>query len=105
MTVFTKVANHLVLLYPRKEDRVGGQAQQVKHAQDVNYLRLAFPDDWAERNYTKLAEWEEELCGKWKVLDEMLKKFKAEGDKVLVFSRSVKLLDCLASFCEFNYPE
>ena len=36
-----------------------------------------------------------EYCGKWQVLETLLREWKKEANKVLIFTKSVKLLDML----------
>ncbi|CAI5758178.1 unnamed protein product [Candida verbasci] len=44
-------------------------------------------------------------CGKLIILDKMLKKFKAEGSRVLIFSQMSRLLDILEDYCYFREYE
>ena len=41
-------------------------------------------------------------CGKMIVLDKLLKKFKAQGSRVLIFSQMNRLLDILEDYCELR---
>lgn len=43
--------------------------------------------------------------GKMIILDKMLKKFKAEGSRVLIFSQMSRLLDILEDYCYFREYE
>ncbi|KAF1809398.1 hypothetical protein P152DRAFT_162825 [Eremomyces bilateralis CBS 781.70] len=87
-----RAANHLCLLVPSGLDHV------EKEKRDVDWLKEALPDEWRrlyrERdnimNYAR-----EEYCGKWKVLKKLLGFWSSNGDKVLVFSHSVRLLKML----------
>lgn len=92
LQTFQKIANHLALLLPHSPD--GGE----KHEKELEKLKMAMPDSWqdmyAQRDsilhYTDL-----QFCGKWRILKKLLKLWHDSGDKVLVFSYSVRLLDML----------
>ena len=56
------------------------------------------PDQWRElyRNRDSIVNYSNpEFCGKWKILKKLLRFWHANGDKVLVFSHSVRLLRML----------
>ncbi|KAL1958363.1 hypothetical protein VTO42DRAFT_4464 [Malbranchea cinnamomea] len=84
-----KLSNHLATLIPQPTD------PQDKQEKDLEMLQIALPDQWRELylqrgsivNYSN-----PEFCGKWKVLKKLLKWWHTNGDKVLVFSHSVRLL-------------
>jgi SNF2 family DNA or RNA helicase len=92
MMVLRKLANHLTLLAPSTTDL------ENKHEQELRTLRTCLPDTWKAlydqrdqiRNLVN-----PEFCGKWKILKRLLKFWHANGDKVLVFSHSVRLLRIL----------
>lgn len=87
-----KLSNHVALLLPT------GEADKEQHEKETFYLKTAMPDGWPEMyhnrdsilNYAKT-----EFCGKWRILRKLLKLWYDEGDKVLVFSHSVRLLKML----------
>ncbi|THX06223.1 hypothetical protein D6D13_06735 [Aureobasidium pullulans] len=87
-----KLANHLALLCPQSKDSKEMQDKELEN------LQLALPDNWLDMytnrdqitNYAK-----SDFCGKWKVLRKLLKFWHSNGDKVLVFSHSVRLLKML----------
>ena len=87
-----KICNHLALLIPQ-----GGDARE-KQEKDMQMLQDTFPEKWREmyqsrgsmKNFA-----DPDFCGKWKVLKKLLKFWHDAGDKVLVFSRSVRLLNML----------
>ncbi|KAI9885578.1 MAG: hypothetical protein M1823_002637 [Watsoniomyces obsoletus] len=93
-----KLSNHLAILIPQGTD------PQEKQQKDLKYLQLVLPDRWKELyasrdsiiNYAN-----PDFCGKWKVLRKLLRFWHANGDKVLVFSHSVRLLKMLQSL--FNH--
>ncbi|KAG0646712.1 Chromatin remodeling [Hyphodiscus hymeniophilus] len=92
MTTLQKLSNHLALLIPRMEDL------PEKQARDLEFLQIMLPDHWkdlyeARDSPQTLAN--PEFCGKWQVLKKLLNHWHENGDKVLIFSHSVKLLRML----------
>ncbi|KAI2639984.1 P-loop containing nucleoside triphosphate hydrolase protein [Xylaria nigripes] len=87
-----KLANHFNLLMPRNAD-LPDKAQR-----ELRILQAAAPKDW-KSHYTNrnsiLHLANPEYCGKWKVLKKLLEFWHKNGDKVLVFSHSVRLLSIL----------
>ncbi|KAL7623181.1 hypothetical protein AAE478_006862 [Parahypoxylon ruwenzoriense] len=87
-----KLSNHFNLLIPQTSDIMD------KHERELRFLKAAMPHTWKD-HYTSrdslvnLAN--PEYCGKWKVLKKLLKFWHTNGDKVLVFSHSVRLLRIL----------
>ena len=87
-----KLSNHTALLLPT------GEADREQHDRELFYLQTAIPDEWRElyqqrdniMNYAN-----QDFCGKWKILRKLLKFWFSNGDKVLVFSHSVRLLKML----------
>ncbi|KAF2263594.1 hypothetical protein CC78DRAFT_568920 [Lojkania enalia] len=95
MVTLSKLANHLALLLPATND------PPDKQTKDLDNLQLACPDKWKDLYRIKdniLVQSKSEFCGKWKVLKRLLDFWRASGDKVLVFSHSVRLLRLLKSF-------
>ncbi|KAG5941324.1 hypothetical protein E4U53_007430 [Claviceps sorghi] len=92
MIVLQKLANHLALLTPSTTD------MDEKHEKELRTLQTCMPDKWKPmyeqrdqiRNLVN-----PEFCGKWKVLKKLLRFWHQHGDKVLVFSHSVRLLRIL----------
>ncbi|KAI1485842.1 P-loop containing nucleoside triphosphate hydrolase protein [Biscogniauxia mediterranea] len=87
-----KLSNHFNLLIPRTADTI------AKHQRELRFLQAAMPHSWKEHyrdreSLLNLAN--QEYCGKWKVLKQLLKFWHNNGDKVLVFSHSVRLLKIL----------
>ncbi|KAK9899632.1 hypothetical protein P389DRAFT_164661 [Cystobasidium minutum MCA 4210] len=101
ITIFTKVANHAVLIYPDKKDKI---QQPEKYAQDQELIRWAYQDTYRDRGgdltLNNAAETDKRLCGKWPILRDLLESWHAKGDKVLLFSRSTRLLDALEWWIE-----
>jgi SNF2 family DNA or RNA helicase len=87
-----RLANHVALLVPSAE------ADLDKHEKDLERLKIALPEMWKELyeqrdsliNYANI-----NFCGKWTVLKKLLRLWYSNGDKVLVFSHSVRLLRML----------
>ena len=87
-----KLSNHLALLIPRGSD------QPEKQEKDLELLMTAVPDLWEElyRDRDSILNFSNpNFCGKWKVLKKLLRFWHGNGDKVLVFSHSVRLLKML----------
>ncbi|KAF2090191.1 hypothetical protein K490DRAFT_35959 [Saccharata proteae CBS 121410] len=87
-----KLANHIAQLIPSSVD------PHEKQGKDLDALKIAMPEDWEDLysqrdsilNYANT-----EFCGKWAILKKLLQFWHANGDKVLVFSHSVRLLKML----------
>lgn len=94
LMMLQRLSNHLAMLIPNSEE------SKEKQEKDATVLQLALPDDWKEiyrnRDVAKATNWtDERFCGKWRVLKKLLKFWHSNGDKVLVFSHSVRLLRML----------
>ncbi|KAL8942826.1 MAG: hypothetical protein Q9216_001441 [Gyalolechia sp. 2 TL-2023] len=87
-----KLSNHLAMLIPQSTD------SKDRQDKDLEMLQIAVPERWRElyRNRDSILNYSNpEFCGKWKILKKLLTFWHANGDKVLVFSHSVKLLKML----------
>lgn len=88
-----RLANHLAMIIPSTQDK------PEKQEKDAEILQMAMPEKWKDlyrtrdsiTNYANQA-----YCGKWRVLKKLLRFWYQSGDKVLVFSHSVRLLKMLA---------
>ncbi|KAF9690587.1 hypothetical protein EKO04_011339 [Ascochyta lentis] len=92
MVTLQKLANHIALIVPSSTDN------KEKQAKDLQNLETACPETFQElwRNRDAiLNQSQREFCGKWKVLRRLLDFWHANGDKVLIFSHSVRLLRLL----------
>lgn len=92
MMSLQKMSNHVTLMVPSSLDLAD------KQKSELDLLRMALPETWEELYHKRdsmvnLAN--PEFCGKWKILKKLLRFWHANGDKVLVFSHSVKLLRIL----------
>ena len=88
-----KLANHVALLIP------GGESDREKHDKELDKLETALPKLWRslyEQRDSIMNYANTDFCGKWRVLKKLLKLWYESGDKVLVFSHSVRLLRMLA---------
>jgi SNF2 family DNA or RNA helicase len=87
-----KLSNHLALLIPSSTE------PQDKQLRDLEFLQTMVPNKWKDlfSNRDSLVNLSNpEYCGKWRVLKKLLRFWHGNGDKVLVFSHSVKLLKML----------
>ncbi|KKK21084.1 DNA excision repair protein [Aspergillus rambellii] len=92
IAVLQKLSNHLAILIPQ-----GGDSYE-KQEKDKEMLEIAVPGQWENlyRTRDSIVNYANpEFCGKWKVLRRLLKWWHSNGDKVLVFSHSVRLLKML----------
>ncbi|KAJ2900998.1 DNA excision repair protein [Zalerion maritima] len=89
MFTLQKLANHLTLLIPSTVDPT------PKQEKELDNLKVCVPEDWEVlfENRDRLTMLSNpEFCGKWKILKKLLKVWHGNGDKVLVFSHSVRML-------------
>lgn len=101
--VLQKISNHLAVLIPQGSD------SSEKQAKDLDILQIAMPEQWQaiyrERD-SIMHTGNPEYCGKWRVLKKLLSFWHAQGgNKVLIFSHSVRLLRMLQDLfisTEFN---
>ncbi len=87
-----KLSNHLAILIPQSTD------PKEKQDKDLEMLQIAVPSEWRPlyRNRDSILNYSNpEFCGKWKILKKLLRFWHGNGDKVLVFSHSVRLLKML----------
>ena len=96
-----KLSSHFNLLIPQTGDVTDKQRRELR------FLQAAMPDNWRQyhaKRESLLDLANPEFCGKWKVLRKLLKFWHEAGDKVLVFSHSVRLLRVLRHlFSNTNY--
>ncbi|KAF2653514.1 hypothetical protein K491DRAFT_694687 [Lophiostoma macrostomum CBS 122681] len=92
MISLKNIADHLALLLPKTTESPERQNKALEN------LQMACPDTWKDlyRNRENLyVSAPREFCGKWKVLKRLLDFWQSNGDKVLIFSHSVRLLRLL----------
>lgn len=91
MNILRNLASHIGLLIPSGSD-------PDRLTKDLDYLQIACPDNWrklySERESVVMLS-NSAFCGKWRVLSKLLAFWHSNGDKVLVFSHSVRLLKLL----------
>ncbi|KAG8792318.1 hypothetical protein FRC12_006504 [Ceratobasidium sp. 428] len=88
MQLFVEISNHIILICPGFKGETDEQ-----RARRREYVKIAFPGQTI-RQADLLND--DSLCGKWKVLSQLLDTWKTEGgNKVLIFSKSVKILEML----------
>lgn len=92
MMYLQRLSNHLAMLIPSSQD------PKDKQEKDVEVLQLSLPDKWQDlyRTRDNIVNYaNQDYCGKWRVLKKLLRFWHQNGDKVLVFSHSVRLLKML----------
>ncbi|KAH7356770.1 DNA excision repair protein-like protein [Rhexocercosporidium sp. MPI-PUGE-AT-0058] len=92
ITILQKLSNHLAILMPNPDD------PPEKRERDLDHFKEILPDHWRDlyENRGSLATLSNpEFCGKWAILKKLLKYWHENGDKVLIFSHSVRLLELL----------
>lgn len=92
LVTLQKLANHVALLIPP------GESDKEKHDKELEKLEIALPTLWKDlyRDRDSILNFAiQDFCGKWRVLKKLLKLWYNNGDKVLVFSHSVRLLKML----------
>ncbi|KAI0695319.1 P-loop containing nucleoside triphosphate hydrolase protein [Cytidiella melzeri] len=88
MSTLIKISNHLALILPAPSDN----AHQVLRNRELS--EQVFPSKAAPKYGPSMLK--PQYCGKWLVLESLLKEWhKDRSNKVLIFTKSVKLLDML----------
>ncbi|KAH8114900.1 P-loop containing nucleoside triphosphate hydrolase protein [Phellopilus nigrolimitatus] len=88
LTVLLKISNHLALILPSPNDT----EEQTKRNREVS--KIAFKGETIPKYGPAILL--PQFCGKWDVLNLLLKEWqKDRANKVLIFTKSVKLLDML----------
>lgn len=94
-----KCSNHVALVFPDPEDASSKDPDRMeRYHRQLSYVQLMFPDSWQSKRCNAANGMEPELCGKWKVLAGMLAQWHANGDKVLLFSTNLRLLQFIEFF-------
>ncbi|KAH9922295.1 P-loop containing nucleoside triphosphate hydrolase protein [Epithele typhae] len=97
MSTLIKISNHLVLILPAPTDTT----DQIARNRELS--KTAFPSEVIPKYGPAMLR--PEYCGKWQVLDMLLKEWRQDvsnemSNKVLIFTKSVKLLEMLAYHLE-----
>ncbi|KAI0085593.1 P-loop containing nucleoside triphosphate hydrolase protein [Irpex rosettiformis] len=88
MSTLIKISNHLALILPAPTDK----AEQVLRNRELS--EQIFPRNAVPKYGTAMLN--PNYCGKWRVLESLLKEWhKDKSNKVLIFTKSVKLLEML----------
>ncbi|GJJ09268.1 hypothetical protein Clacol_003490 [Clathrus columnatus] len=104
MQILIKISNHLALILPAPIDT---PEQTQRHREQANIGWPPVNGIPTAPSYAQ-AVFDPRMCGKWKVLKDLLEAWRREGNnKVLIFTKSVKLLEMLEhrlkeSFIEFR---
>mmetsp|Transcript_17399 Transcript_17399/g.33955 ORF Transcript_17399/g.33955 Transcript_17399/m.33955 type:complete len:807 (+) Transcript_17399:89-2509(+) len=87
-------------LFNNKNQSLNNILMQLRKVCNHPFLLREPEDDSGELSTDeRLVEW----CGKMKLLDAMLRRFQAEGHKVLIFSQMTAMLDILQDFCDYRH--
>ena len=104
--ILMDVATHLALAFPDKRDQKSNDpADRERYRRQLEYVQKLYPDDWQARIQQSNVGDRPEYCGKWRVMKELLKAWKKEGAKVLIFSRRIRVLDYIAAYIEMEAHE
>lgn len=87
MSILIKLSNHLGLILPGPKDT------PEQTARNRTLAEIAFPEGDIPKYGTAMMQ--PQYCGKWAVLEILLKEWRKETNKVLIFTKSVKLLEML----------
>lgn len=94
-----KCSNHVALVFPDPEDASSREPDRMeRYERQLSYVQLMFPDSWQSKRCNAANGMEPEFCGKWKVLAGLLSQWHADGDKVLLFSTNIRLLQFIEFF-------
>ncbi|KAJ1586232.1 hypothetical protein NDA14_000907 [Ustilago hordei] len=94
-----KCSNHVALVFPDPEDASSREPDRMeRYDRQLSYVQLMFPDSWQSKRCNAANGMEPEFCGKWKVLTGLLSQWHADGDKVLLFSTNMRLLQFIEFF-------
>jgi SNF2 family DNA or RNA helicase len=94
-----KCSNHVALVFPDPEDLSSHDPDRMdRYERQLSYVQLMFPDSWQLKRCNATNGMDPELCGKWKVLARLLQQWHADGDKVLLFSTNLRLLQFIEFF-------
>ncbi|SPO22736.1 related to RAD26 - DNA repair and recombination protein [Ustilago trichophora] len=94
-----KCSNHVALVFPDPEDASSREPDRVeRYERQLSYVQLMFPDNWQDKRCNVVNGMEPDFCGKWKVLAGLLQQWHSDGDKVLLFSTNIRLLQFIEFF-------
>ncbi|KAK3149815.1 hypothetical protein QOZ80_3AG0223310 [Eleusine coracana subsp. coracana] len=92
-----QISNHLELIKPNPKDDIEKQKKDAELAAAVIGSDIDLVDGCAKsENFMSLSD--AEHCGKMRALEMLLSLWTQQGDKILLFSYSVRMLDILEKF-------
>jgi SNF2 family DNA or RNA helicase len=105
-----RCSNHLALVFPDPQDNIevnadstqADQMRKFRYHRQIGIVQQMFPNAWQSKQNNKINGFTKEYCGKWLILRTLLQEWKANGDKVLLFSLNLRLLDWIAYFVEME---
>lgn len=94
--LLTCLSNHCALFFPDLKDRLSPKEEvRLRHEKQVDYTKRLWPEHHARLHNDMANGLRADLCGKWLVLRDLLTQWHQQGDKVLLFSRNLRLLSWL----------
>uniref|UniRef100_A0A803MZ19 Helicase C-terminal domain-containing protein n=1 Tax=Chenopodium quinoa TaxID=63459 RepID=A0A803MZ19_CHEQI len=97
MRLQTQISNHLELIKPNPKDDLDKQKKDADLAKEVYGIDIDLVGGSAQ-NESFMGLSEAKDCGKMRVLERFMASWLSHGDKVLLFSHSVRMLDILEKF-------
>jgi len=105
-----RCSNHLALVFPDPHDNITispsspliDEMRKHRFLRQTEIVQQMFPDSWQTKTNNKTNGFRAEYCGKWLVLRRLMQEWKIQGDKVLLFSMNLRLLDWLSYFVEME---
>ncbi|KAL3848831.1 hypothetical protein ACJIZ3_010713 [Penstemon smallii] len=86
-----QISNHLELIKPNSKD------DQEKQRKDADFASAIFGNDM-DQNDSFMGVTDIKHCGKMRALEKLMHSWISSGDKILLFSYSVRMLDILEKF-------
>ncbi|KAK0562576.1 hypothetical protein OC844_002642 [Tilletia horrida] len=98
ITILKQASDHLALLYFDPEDnKPHDPVKYAKFMKQREICKVMYPNNWQDKRSIVKQGLRSELCGKWLVLQNLLREWKANGDK-----QNLRLLDWLEMLVEFS---
>lgn len=99
--LLTCLANHCALFFPGEQPNAGERDDvHERWEKQRQYTREIWPDQSSDLRSNATTGLDPNLCGKWLVLRDLLQQWSDNGDKVLIFSRNLRLLDWLEKWLQ-----
>ncbi|CAO1626820.1 unnamed protein product [Sympodiomycopsis kandeliae] len=97
------LANHAALFFPDPYEEYDDREEvRERFDKQTEYTKRLWPDTWPLLKNNQENGFRQGLCGKWHVLVELMRSWFQQKDKVLLFSRSLRLLDWLSYWVELS---